>query len=171
MPGPIRWFVHNPIAANLLMVFLLIGGALAIPSLDKQFFPDFELNIVRVSLPYPGAGPSEVEQQIAIRIEEAVHDLQEELALEREKHARASAEVVELSTRLERVKAAAKATATASAEEEQARADEHAHLVKEAAALQVVKQVGRLVAQVKVAEPDCVPPDSLRSKTDGVRQF
>ena len=75
MPGPIRWFVNNPIAANLLMVFLLIGGALAIPSLDKQFFPGFELNTVSVSLPYPGAGPSEVEQQICMRIEEAIHDL------------------------------------------------------------------------------------------------
>ena len=57
------------------MVFLVIGGVLAIPSLDKQFFPEFELNIVSVSMPYPGAGPSEVEQQICKRIEEAVHDL------------------------------------------------------------------------------------------------
>ena len=75
MPGPIRWFVHNPIAANLLMIFLIIGGALAIPTLDKQYFPDFELNIVSVAMPYRGAGPSEVEQQICKRIEEAVHDL------------------------------------------------------------------------------------------------
>ncbi len=75
MPGPIRWFVHNPIAANLLMVFFLVGGALAIPSLDKEFFPDFKLNTVSVSMPYRGAGPSEVEQQICMRIEEAVHDL------------------------------------------------------------------------------------------------
>lgn len=75
MGGPIRWFVDNPVAANLLMVLLVIGGALGIPSLDKKYFPDFELNIVRVSLPYPGAGPSEVEQQICKRIEEAVHDL------------------------------------------------------------------------------------------------
>jgi len=75
MAGPIRWFVHNPIAANLLMVFLLVGGMLAIPALDKQFFPEFELNKVSVSLPYRGAGPSEVEEQICVRIEEAVHDL------------------------------------------------------------------------------------------------
>jgi multidrug efflux pump subunit AcrB len=75
MGGPIRWFVDNPIAANLMMIFLLIGGALAIPALDKQFFPDFELNSVSVSMPYRGAGPSEVEQQICMRIEEAVHDL------------------------------------------------------------------------------------------------
>jgi multidrug efflux pump subunit AcrB len=75
MAGPIRWFVANPIAANLLMVFLLIGGALALPALDKQFFPEFELNMVSISMPYRGAGPGEVEEQICVRIEEAVHDL------------------------------------------------------------------------------------------------
>ena len=75
MSGTIRWFIDNPIAANLLMVFLLMGGAMGIPALDKQFFPEFELNIVSINMPYPGAGPSEVEEQICVRIEEAVHDL------------------------------------------------------------------------------------------------
>jgi multidrug efflux pump subunit AcrB len=75
MGGAIRWFVDNPIAANLLMVLFIVGGALGIPSLDKKYFPDFELNLVSVSMPYPGAGPGEVEQQICKRIEEAVHDL------------------------------------------------------------------------------------------------
>ncbi|MEH6584455.1 MAG: efflux RND transporter permease subunit [Halioglobus sp.] len=73
--GSIRWFVDNPIAANLLMVFLVIGGFVGIPALDKQFFPEFELNMVQVSLPYPGAGPKEVEEQVCVRIEEAVHDI------------------------------------------------------------------------------------------------
>lgn len=73
--GPIRWFVENPIAANLLMVFIIIGGLAGIPALDKQFFPEFEMNVVSISLPYPGAGPKEVEEQICVRIEEAVHDL------------------------------------------------------------------------------------------------
>jgi multidrug efflux pump subunit AcrB len=75
MGGPIRWFIDNPIAANLLMALLLVGGAMGIPALDKQFFPEFELNTVSVAMPYPGAGPREVEEQICIRIEEAVHDL------------------------------------------------------------------------------------------------
>jgi multidrug efflux pump subunit AcrB len=75
MGGPVRWFIDNPIAANLLMVFLLIGGLLGVQALDKQFFPEFELNRVNVSLAYPGAGPSEIEEQICIRIEEAIHDL------------------------------------------------------------------------------------------------
>ena len=75
MGGPIRWFIDNPIAANLLMVFLLLGGLFGIPALDKQFFPEFELNTVSVSMAYRGAGPQEVEEQICVRIEEAVHDL------------------------------------------------------------------------------------------------
>ena len=75
MRGPLHWFIHNPIAANLLMIFLALGGFMTAPNLDKQFFPSTEINQVRVSLPFPGAGPSEVEEQICIRIEEAIHDL------------------------------------------------------------------------------------------------
>ena len=75
MGGPVRWFIDNPIAANLLMVFLIVGGLFGLRTLDKQFFPDFELNLVNVTMSYPGAGPSEVEEQICVRIEEAVHDL------------------------------------------------------------------------------------------------
>ncbi|MEQ8803387.1 MAG: efflux RND transporter permease subunit, partial [Haliea sp.] len=75
MGGPVRWFIHNPIAANLLMLFLLVGGVLGVPALEKQFFPTFELNRVSIALAYPGAGPREVEEQICIRIEEAIHDL------------------------------------------------------------------------------------------------
>ena len=75
MRGPLAWMIHNPIAANLLMVVLVIGGVLTTPSLDKQFFPTPELNQVSVTMPFPGAGPAEVEEQICVRIEEAVHDL------------------------------------------------------------------------------------------------
>lgn len=75
MKGILHWFIHNPIAANLLMVFLLLGGALSLPGLDKQFFPSPEISMVSVTLPYPGAGPKEVEDQLLVRVEEAIHDL------------------------------------------------------------------------------------------------
>ncbi len=71
----IAWFVRNPIAANLLMVLIIVGGFTGLPALEKQFFPDVELDMVSVTMPYLGAGPSEVEEQICVRIEEAVHDL------------------------------------------------------------------------------------------------
>lgn len=57
------------------MILIVAGGLTGIPALDKQYFPDFELDVISVTLPYPGAGPREVEEQICIRIEEAIHDL------------------------------------------------------------------------------------------------
>ncbi len=75
MGSSIRWFINNPIAANLLMIFMLVGGAFGIISLDKPFFPRIETNTVRISLPYPGAGPREVEEQVCVRIEQAIYDL------------------------------------------------------------------------------------------------
>ena len=71
----VDWFVHNPIAANLLMVITVVMGLYTFPLIPKQFFPERELDTILVSIVYPGAGPAEVEQQICIRIEEAIHDL------------------------------------------------------------------------------------------------
>lgn len=71
----IRWFVANPIAANLLMMLIFIGGLSTLPQLDKEFFPQRKLNQIEISMSYPGANPDEVENQIVLRIEEAVSDL------------------------------------------------------------------------------------------------
>ena len=74
-PGLLGWFVSNPIAANLLMVVLVIGGLYSIPGLDKQFFPTPVIDRISISMPFPGASPREVEEQICVRVEEAIHDL------------------------------------------------------------------------------------------------
>ena len=76
MKGIVHWFADNPIAANLLMLLIMIGGFTSIPVLDKQVFPDVEPFSITVNQPYPGAGPSEVETQICVRIENAIHDLE-----------------------------------------------------------------------------------------------
>lgn len=75
MNGIIQWFVRNPIAANLLMIAMLIGGYSGSGSVKKEVFPAFTGNRIDVTMVYPGAASSEVEQQIVIRIEEAVSDL------------------------------------------------------------------------------------------------
>ncbi|MFT5033665.1 MAG: multidrug efflux pump subunit AcrB [Bacteroidia bacterium] len=75
MSSLIRWFVANPIAANLLMMLIFIGGLSTLPQLDKEFFPQRKLNQIEISMSYPGANPAEVEKQIVLRIEEAVSDL------------------------------------------------------------------------------------------------
>jgi multidrug efflux pump subunit AcrB len=70
--GSIAWMVRNPIAANLLMLGLLFGGLWAAFSVQKEVFPQFQLDIVEISVGYPGAAPEEVEQGILRPVEEAV---------------------------------------------------------------------------------------------------
>jgi len=74
--GIIAWFARNSIAANLLMFFILIGGALTALTINKQMFPQVELNWISYAVPYPGAAPQEVEEGITIKIEEALKSVQ-----------------------------------------------------------------------------------------------
>jgi len=66
---------RNAVAANLLMVFFLAGGAASFNIITKEFFPDIARDTVTVSVPYPGASPEEVEQGIVLSIEEAVRGM------------------------------------------------------------------------------------------------
>lgn len=73
--GPVAWMVQNPVAANLLMVALLVGGIVAILFMRKEVFPDVEMDIISVQVAYPGASPEEVERGILLVIEEQVRDM------------------------------------------------------------------------------------------------
>ncbi|HBH31927.1 MAG TPA: AcrB/AcrD/AcrF family protein, partial [Desulfofustis sp.] len=68
--GIIAIFVDNPAAAHLLMLFFLIGGVLAAGSIKQEVFPEFDLDIITISVAYPGASPAEVERGIIVAIEE-----------------------------------------------------------------------------------------------------
>ena len=70
--GLVPYFAHNPVAANLLMTLMLAGGLLAGLQLTSQVFPTVDPGVVTVSVPYPGATPTEVEEGITRRVEEAV---------------------------------------------------------------------------------------------------
>jgi len=74
--GPIEWMARNAIAANLLMLILLGGGVWTALNMQKEVFPRFELDIVEVSVVYPGAAPAEVEQGILLPVEEAARGVQ-----------------------------------------------------------------------------------------------
>src|SRR6056297_3442659 len=74
--GLIAYMVQNPVVANLLMILLLGGGFWTMYSIQKEVFPQFQLDIVDVSVVYPGASPEEVEQGILLPIEEAVRGVQ-----------------------------------------------------------------------------------------------
>ena len=68
----IAWFVHNPVAANLLMMILVVSGLLALPRIHQEEFPNIEVDAVKVQVPYLGAAPEEVESAVCVRIEEAI---------------------------------------------------------------------------------------------------
>lgn len=70
--GLVSWFVRNPVAANLLMMIFLIGGAYTAMNIPTAVFPTFAASTVSITVPYPGATPGEVEESITRRVEEAV---------------------------------------------------------------------------------------------------
>ncbi|MBN2707210.1 MAG: efflux RND transporter permease subunit, partial [Deltaproteobacteria bacterium] len=73
--GPIAWMAGNSVAANLLMIFLLVGGFFWGTRIKQEVFPEFTLDQVVVSVLYPGASPEEVADGIILPIEEAIQNL------------------------------------------------------------------------------------------------
>ena len=70
--GPIAYMAGNGVAANLLMVFILIAGLVASNNLVQEVLPEVSLDQVEVSVRYPGATPEEVEESIILKIEEQI---------------------------------------------------------------------------------------------------
>ncbi len=75
MKSVIAWFAENHVAANLLMIFLLLAGVLTGLTMKVEVFPETDLDIISIRTEYPGASPSEVEEAILRRIEENVAGL------------------------------------------------------------------------------------------------
>ena len=73
--GPIAWMARNPVASNLLMWALMIGGLILSTRVKQELFPEFTLDIVSIEVPYPSASPGVVEQQIVRIVEESVSGL------------------------------------------------------------------------------------------------
>ncbi|MEQ8483165.1 MAG: efflux RND transporter permease subunit [Pseudomonadales bacterium] len=76
MHGAIAWFTRNPVAANLLMSVLLVGGGLALLTVHQEEFPNINIQMVSISVPYLGAAPEESEQGVCLRIEEAIEGVE-----------------------------------------------------------------------------------------------
>jgi len=73
--GPVAWMARNPVAANLAAVVLIVGGIVVGRQVKQEVFPEFDLDMVAIGVPYPGASPSEVEQGIILAIEEEIRGL------------------------------------------------------------------------------------------------
>lgn len=74
-PGPIAYMAAHPVAANLLMLVLLLGGFLFLYNSKQEVFPQFDRDRILIQMAYPGASPEEVEQGIILAVEEAIKDV------------------------------------------------------------------------------------------------
>lgn len=70
--GPLAFMARNHVAANLLMLFLLVGGAIQLGRIKVESFPEIDPRTISIEVPYPGATPAEVEEGINRRVEEAI---------------------------------------------------------------------------------------------------
>ncbi|WP_320826683.1 efflux RND transporter permease subunit [Reinekea sp.] len=75
MTGIISAFAKHRIAPNAMMFIVIFLGLIGLDRLNTQFLPDFELNLVRVSTPWPGASAEDVQEGLSIPIERAILSL------------------------------------------------------------------------------------------------
>ena len=74
--GVIAWMAKNSVASNVLMLILIVGGIVTLASgIKQEVFPVVELDMVAISVIYPGASPAEVEQAVVLAVEESVRGI------------------------------------------------------------------------------------------------
>ena len=61
----ITWFVDNIVVSNLLMILIFVGGFFTLSKIKMEVFPSFAVDVVTISVLYPGASPENVEKNIA----------------------------------------------------------------------------------------------------------
>jgi len=76
MRSVLATFARNTVFANIVLVMIFLAGGLAAMAMIRETFPEFSLDMITISVPYPGADPEEVEEGISRKIEEALEDLE-----------------------------------------------------------------------------------------------
>lgn len=76
MRGLFTSFARNVVFANILLLFIFLGGFFAISNMPREIFPDVQLDIIRVLVVWPGADPEEVEEGVSRKIEESLEGIE-----------------------------------------------------------------------------------------------
>ncbi|MGJ8564751.1 MAG: efflux RND transporter permease subunit [Alphaproteobacteria bacterium] len=71
----VAWWVKNAIAANLLMLIIIVMGFVGFNKLEREFVPTTDFNQINVSGVWQGASPNDIQEQIIFRIEEAIEGI------------------------------------------------------------------------------------------------
>ena len=75
MNALIAWMARHPVAANLLMLMIIVTGLVSALSIRQEVFPEISFDAIEVRVSYPGAAPDEIEESIVQRIEEQVRGI------------------------------------------------------------------------------------------------
>jgi len=71
-----KWSIKNHVTVNLVMVFIIVAGLLTVMKMRREMMPQFALDMIVVSVDYPGSSPEEVEEGICIKIEEQIEGIE-----------------------------------------------------------------------------------------------
>ena len=69
-------FARNTVFANIVLILIFLAGGTAVNHMIKENFPEFSLDMITISVPYPGADPEEVEEGVSRKIEEAIEEIE-----------------------------------------------------------------------------------------------
>ena len=67
MRRAIEWMTDNHVAANLLMLLIILAGVVALFSLKQEVFPEIEMDSITIQMAYRGASPDEIENSIVMK--------------------------------------------------------------------------------------------------------
>lgn len=68
--------IKRPSLVIVLFTILTLGGIFSYKQLGYELIPKFETNVITVSTVYPGASPSEIENTVTKKIEDAISSLE-----------------------------------------------------------------------------------------------
>jgi len=70
MKSIVKYFIQHPTVVNLCVVLIVGIGLLSMLQTKRNSFPQQQIRFINITVPYPGATPSEVEEGVTIKIEE-----------------------------------------------------------------------------------------------------
>lgn len=76
MNGIIHWFARNSVAANLLVIGIVVAGFTGLSSAKREVFPTVSTDMISVKVEYLGAAPAEVEEGVCIKVEESIESIE-----------------------------------------------------------------------------------------------
>jgi len=76
MKSVLSAFTRNRVFSNIILALIFLGGLMAARHMIRETFPEFSLDMISISVPYPGADPEEVEESISRKIEDVLEGME-----------------------------------------------------------------------------------------------